>query len=110
VTAAVLVPRYVPLPAYPAIDRDLNLVVDEAVRWSDVAATVGTAGGQLLASFNLNGEPFRDEKKIGAGKKSFVVALMFQSRDRTLTGTEADDVCKRVLDACTKQHGATLRA
>lgn len=110
VKAAVLVPRYVPLNAYPAIDRDLNLVVDEAVRWSDVAATVGGAGGELLASFNLNGEPFRDEKKIGAGKKSFVVALMLQSRDRTLTGNEADDVCKRVIDACTKNHGATLRA
>ena len=110
VKAAVLVPRYVPLPAYPAIDRDLNLVVDEAVRWSDVAATVGGAGGELLSSFNLNGEPFRDEKKIGPGKKSFVVALMLQSRDRTLTGNEADDVCKSVLDACAKNHGATLRA
>lgn len=110
VKAAVLVPRYVPLCAYPAIDRDLNLIVEEAVRWADVAATVRNAGGELLASFDLKGEPFRDEKKIGAGKKSFVVALMLQSRDRTLTGGEADDVCKRIVDACTKAHGAVLRA
>ena len=88
----------------------MNLVVDEAVRWSDVAATVKTAGGELLASFGLNGEPFRDEKKIGAGKKSFVVALVLQSRDRTLTGGEAEDVGKRIIDACAKNHGAVLRA
>jgi phenylalanyl-tRNA synthetase beta chain len=110
VQGTVLVPRYVPLCAYPAIDRDLNLVVDEAVRWADVAATVRSAGGELLASFDLSGEPFRDEKKLGAGKKSFVVALMLQSRERTLTGGEADDVCKRIVDACMKNHGATLRA
>ena len=109
VKAAVLVPRYVPLPQFPAIDRDLNLVVDEAIRWADVAATVRAAGGELTASFALKGEPFRDEKKIGAGKKSFVVEMMLQSRDRTLTGGEADDVCKRVIDACAKNHGATLR-
>lgn len=109
VKATVLVPRYVPLPQFPAIDRDLNLVVDEVVRWADVAATVRTSGGELVTSFDLKGEPFRDEKKIGAGKKSFVVAMMLQSRDRTLTGIEADDVCKRVVDACTKNHAATLR-
>jgi phenylalanyl-tRNA synthetase beta chain len=110
VKGTVLVPRYVPLCAYPAIDRDLNLVVDEAVRWADVAATVRSAGGELLASFDLSGEPFRDEKKLGTGKKSFVVALVLQSRERTLTGGEADDVCKRIVDACMKNHGATLRA
>jgi phenylalanyl-tRNA synthetase beta chain len=110
VKAAVLVPRYVPLPAYPAIDRDLNLVVDEAVRWSDVAATIRSSGGELLVSFALKGDPFRDEKKIGPGKKSFVVALVLQSRDRTLTGGEADDTCKRIVAACAANHAATLRA
>lgn len=110
VKGTVLVPRYVPLCAYPAIDRDLNLVVDESVRWADVAATVRSAGGNLLASFDLNGEPFRDEKKLGTGKKSFVVALVLQSRERTLTGGEADDVCQRIIDACAKSHGAALRA
>ena len=40
VAAADLVPRCVPQSPYPAVSRDLNLVVDEAVRWADVAATV----------------------------------------------------------------------
>jgi phenylalanyl-tRNA synthetase beta chain len=110
VAAAVLVPRYAPLPAYPAIDRDLNLVVDEAVRWSDVDATIRTSGGPLVASFELKGDPFRDKVKLGEGKKSLLVALTLQSRERTLTNTEADDVRTRIVEACTKNHGATLRA
>ena len=109
VQSAVMVPRYVPLPAYPTIERDLNLIVDEAVRWSDVAATVRSSGGDLLASFDLKGEPFRDEKKIGAGKKSLLVAVLLQSHERTLTGTEADDVHAKIVDACAKHHAATLR-
>jgi len=110
VQATVLIPRFVPLPIYPAIERDINLVVDEATPWSDVSTTVRNAGGEWLAACDLKGEPFRDEKKIGPGKKSFVVTLMLQSRERTLTGGEADDVRTRVVEACTKAHGATLRA
>ena len=102
--------RSTALPEYPTIDRDLNLVVDEAVRWSDVAATIRAAGGPLTASFELKGDPFRDEKRLGPGKKSLLVALLLQSRERTLTSGEADDVRARIVEACGKNHGATLRA
>jgi phenylalanyl-tRNA synthetase beta chain len=110
IKAAVLVPRYVPTPDYPAIERDINLVVDERVRWNDVAATVRGCGGATLESLDLKGEPFRDEKKLGAGKKSFVVTLTLRSRERTLTNTEADELRTRVVEACAKGFGATLRA
>ena len=110
IKAAVLVPRYVPTPDFPAIERDINLVVDEAVRWNDIAAAVRTCGGAMLESLDLKGEPFRDEKKLGAGKKSFVVTLTLRSRERTLTNTEADDLRTRIVEACAKSFGATLRA
>jgi len=110
IQAAVLVPRYVPTPDYPAIERDINLVVDEKIRWNDIGATVRSCGGTMLESLDLKGEPFRDEQKIGAGKKSFVVTLTLRSRERTLTNTEADELRTRVVDACAKSFGATLRA
>ena len=88
----------------------LAVMVDEAVRWSDVAATIRAAGGPLTASFELKGDPFRDEKRLGPGKKSLLVALLLQSRERTLTSGEADDVRARIVEACGKNHGATLRA
>ncbi|MCE9606983.1 MAG: phenylalanine--tRNA ligase subunit beta [Planctomycetia bacterium] len=110
IKAAVLVPRYVPTPDYPAIERDINLVVDEQVRWNDIAATVRSCGGDLLATLDLKGEPFRDEKKLGAGKKSLVITLLLRSRERTLTNTEADELRTRIVDACAKAFGASLRS
>ena len=108
--AAVLVPQYVPTPAYPAMERDINLVVDEQVRWSDLAATVRGCGDGLVESFDLKGEPYRDEKRLGPGKKSLLVTLQLRSPQRTLTNVEADDLRTRVVEACAKSHGATLRA
>jgi len=110
IKAAVLVPRYVPTPDYPAIERDINLVVDEAVHWNDIAATVRGCGGEVLESLDLKGEPFRDTQKIGPGKKSFVVTLTLRSRDRTLTNTEADELRTRIVEACGKSFGAILRS
>ncbi|MBA4016417.1 MAG: phenylalanine--tRNA ligase subunit beta [Pirellula sp.] len=108
--AAVLVPRYVPTPAYPAMERDINLVVDEQVRWNDLAATVRACGDGLVESFDMKGEPYRDEKRLGPGKKSLLVTLQLRSPQRTLTNVEADDLRTRVVEACAKSHGATLRA
>lgn len=110
IKAAVLVPRYVPTPDYPAIERDINLVVDEAVRWNDIATTVRGCGGEVLESLDLKGEPFRDSQKIGPGKKSFVVTLTLRSRDRTLTNTEADELRTRIVESCGKSFGAILRS
>ena len=107
--AAVLVPRYQRLPEHPAMERDLNLVVDEGVRWHDVAATVRGCGGPLLERLDLKGEPFRDEKKLGAGKKSLLITLSLRAADRTLTSVEADDLRSRIVEACRTAHGAALR-
>ncbi len=41
-----LVPQAAELSMYPAVTRDLNLVVDERIRWADLAATVRTRGGR----------------------------------------------------------------
>ena len=59
----------------------------------------------MLESLDLKGEPFRDEKKLGPGKKSFVVTLTLRSRERTLTNTEADDLRTRIVEACAKSFG-----
>ena len=53
VERADLVPQYVPLPAFPAVSRDLNLVVDEAVRWAQMAATVRRNGGPIWRASSI---------------------------------------------------------
>ena len=49
--------------------RDLNLVVDEAVRWADVAATVRSNGGPCFESLEYR-DTYRDPERLGATRRA----------------------------------------
>jgi phenylalanyl-tRNA synthetase beta chain len=105
--AADLIPHYRPLSPYPAMSRDLNLIVDESVTWSALAATAQSAAGETLESLQYL-ETYRDPKKDGAGKKRLIFSLYFRAPDRTLTSDEADRCRDAVIAACGEKHQATL--
>jgi phenylalanyl-tRNA synthetase beta chain len=94
---------------FPAIDRDVNLIVDASVPWGDVAAAIRAGGGPLLEGCRLE-QVWIDADRIGAGKKSFVVALRLRSGTGTLSGDEAKQAVDRVVAECGRRCGATLRA
>ena len=103
-------PRYAPLPPYPAVTRDLNFVVEEAVRWADVAATVRQHGGPDLESLEYR-QTYRDPERLGAGKKSLLLTIALRSKEGTLTspaGRRRPRPDRGRLQA--GQHGAELRA
>lgn len=109
VCVADLAPRYAELAAFPAISRDINLVVDESVAWADLAATVQDAAGQLLESLAYE-DTYRDREKLGPGKKSLLFSIRLRSRQATLTHAEADALREKIVAACAEAHGARLRA
>ncbi len=109
VQLADLIPKYVKQPAHPAIDRDLNLVVDEKIRWTDLESTVRNAGGSLLEAIAYR-DTYRDEKRLGPGKKSLLLAITLRAPEATLTSQEADAVTERIIAACGEKLGAALRA
>lgn len=84
---------------YPSIARDLNFVLDESLRWSDLEAACKTAGGPMLQRVEYR-ETYRDEKKDGAGKKRVLLSLVFQSPDRTLTSAEVDSAVAEIVSRC----------
>ena len=71
VEAADLVPRCCRSRLIPAVTRDLNLVVDEAVRWADVAATVREHGGPCFESLEYR-DTYRDPQRLGRKEESAV--------------------------------------
>ena len=81
--AANLVPQQQPLSDYPAIARDLNLIVDEAVQWSELESTIRQAAGPLLEMLRFQ-EVYRDKKKDGPDKKRLLFSIA-----RALVGTHA---------------------
>jgi phenylalanyl-tRNA synthetase beta chain len=107
--AAELIPQYVPLPAFPAVSRDLNLVVDESVLWARVAATVRAHGGAELEDVEYR-DTYRAPDRLGAGKKSLLFSVVLRSASGTLTSQQADAIRDRIVAACRAEHGAELRA
>jgi phenylalanyl-tRNA synthetase beta chain len=107
VKIARLIPKYAELSPYPPIERDLNLIVDESVRWSTLAETVANLAGDCLENLRYR-ETYRDPQKDGAGKKRMLFSITLRSSERTLTNEEADQIRQCVVEACQKAHGAVL--
>jgi phenylalanyl-tRNA synthetase beta chain len=105
--SARLIPQYVPLSPYPTTSRDLNLIVDESLRWAELAATIQSAGGEYLESLVFQ-EIYRDPQKDGAGKKRMLFSFTLRAPDRTLTSEEADGIRDAIVVACRRQHSARL--
>jgi len=104
-----LTPEYRELPAFPAIHRDINLELPEAVRWADVAAIVRQTSGEALERLEFK-EIYRNDALRAAGRKSMLFSLTLRSRQATLTNAEADAIRDRLVAACTDRFGAMLRA
>ncbi|MBN2217208.1 MAG: phenylalanine--tRNA ligase subunit beta, partial [Pirellulales bacterium] len=95
IDAARLIPRYAPLPAYPAVSRDLNFVVDRRVRWADLAKTVAATSGPLFEDLEYR-ETYLDPERLGADKKSLLMTLVLRSREGTMTNQQADELRDRI--------------
>ena len=104
---AVLTPQYREQSAYQTVSRDLNLIVDESIRWADLSATVRTAAGEVLERLEYR-DTYRDPQKDGPNKKRLLFTMTLRPQDRTLTSAEADQIRDRVVAACAERHQAKL--
>jgi len=108
VEAAALEPVFQALPQFPAITRDLAIVVAEAVTWAQVAEAVAAANAKDIESLApvsvYRGNP------IPAGKKSVALRLVLRSKTETLTHEEADAMQAAVLESLKSSLAAELRA
>ncbi|MDG2013290.1 MAG: phenylalanine--tRNA ligase subunit beta [Pirellulaceae bacterium] len=92
---------------FPALTRDFNFIVDEAVRWGDLAKSVREASPDLLESVRYK-ETFRNAAKDGADKKRVLLSVVLRSADATLTGEQAELACQAIVSRCKDQQGADL--
>jgi len=104
---AVLIPQHVDQSPFPPMSRDFNFIVENSVHWLDLEATVRDAGGELVETIQYR-ETFRDPKKDGDSKKRLLLSVLLRSKNATLMGEEADEVCQRIISDCGKKHSAKL--
>ncbi|QDT05989.1 Phenylalanine--tRNA ligase beta subunit [Rubripirellula lacrimiformis] len=102
-----LVPQQRAVSMFPSVQRDLNFVVAEAVRWAELENVVRDAVGDSLADVTYR-ETYRDPQKDGQGRKRVLLSVQLQRHDQTLSGEQADALIGKVVDECGKKLSAEL--
>jgi phenylalanyl-tRNA synthetase beta chain len=104
---AVLVAQNRSLPPFPAVIRDLSLVVARDVPWAELSeAAVGAAGRTLEAIHYL--DTFQGGN-LPDDRQSVHFGMVFRHPDRTLTGEEVEAAVRSVVEACSNRFNAQLR-
>ena len=100
-------PEYQPLPKFPAVTRDIAVLVDKAVTVGAVESSIQAAAKGLLKDVTLF--DIYEGAKLPTGKKSVAFNLVLRADDRSLTAQEADDEVNLVLERLKKDFDAMLR-
>ena len=96
------------LPRYPAVHRDIAVVVDPNVSAGELHRTIKDAGGNSLESLRAFDEYRGDQ--VAEGRKSIAFTLTFRSPERTLTDAEVEKAMSEIRKRLEKKHGAGVRA
>ncbi len=108
ITGAQLVPQLRSLPRFPAVRRDVSLIVPEATRYQQLDQLVRALNLQDLEALE-HVTTYRG-KPLEPGTKSVTITLVFRSSSGTLTSDEVESSVRRVVDESKQKLNATLRA
>ena len=107
VLSASRVPRAEPLPRFPAVERDLAVVVEDHVAAGALLATIKESGGEFLEQAQAFDEYHGPQ--VPEGHKSVAFTLTFRSPERTLTDAEVDKVMAEIRLGLEKRHKSRFR-
>ncbi len=96
-----------PLPQFPAIRRDVAMLVPEATTHEAVLQTVKKTKPANLETVELF-DVFRG-KNVPEGQKSLAYAFTFRSPEKTLTDAEVNTAHTKIVEALKQNLGATVR-
>lgn len=99
--------KYQPVPKYPAVDRDMALVVKDEIPAGSIEEIIWENGENILKSVNLF-DVYKGTQ-IPEGYKSLAYALTFQSGEKTLTDDEVSFVFQKIKDRLSEKFGVELR-
>jgi phenylalanyl-tRNA synthetase beta chain len=98
---------FVKLPSFPAMTRDVAIVVDEKTTWESIKECVESAGTNLLEAIEFF-DVYKG-KQVPTGKKSIAFSVRFRAPDRTLKSEEADAFQQSIIHKLSDKLGAVLR-
>jgi len=107
IDASTLARKFKPLPKFPAVPRDIAVVVRDEVYVADLIKAISKAAGDILEDVSLF-DVYKGSQ-VPEGMKSTAFALTFRSPDRTLKDEEVNKAMERILKSLEHQFGARLR-
>lgn len=99
--------KYVEVPKFPAVERDIAMIVDEKIEVGQIEKIITKKSKKLLESVKLF-DIYRD-KKIGVGKKSVAYSLIFRDKNKTLSDDEINSIMNNIITELEKTLEAELR-
>jgi phenylalanyl-tRNA synthetase beta chain len=95
------------IPLFPTMERDLAIVSDEKVTWSDINKCIESLNIDYLDNIEFF-DVYRG-KQVEKGKKSIAFRLIFRADDRTLKSEEVDALQEKILGNLKNTLGVRLR-
>ena len=99
--------KYVEVPKFPAVERDIAIIVDESVEVGQIEKIITKKAKKLLEGLKLF-DIYRNEK-LGENKKSVAYALTFRDKNKTLSDEEVNVAMENIIAELEKTVGAELR-
>ena len=99
--------KYTGIAKYPAVTRDLSMVVPKSVLAGDIEKMLEQRGGKILESYQLF--DVYEGSQIKEGYKSMAYSIVFRDHERTLGEADITAVMKKILNGLTSL-GIELRS
>jgi phenylalanyl-tRNA synthetase beta chain len=99
--------RFKPLAKFPAVHRDLALLLDKSIRFEDLQQTAMQAERKYLKSMDLF--DVYEGDGIEAEKKSYAVSFVLQDEEKTMNDKQIDKIMQKLLKSFEKDFDAKLR-
>lgn len=98
---------FTPMPKYPAVKRDLALLLDKKVSFKEIRETAFRCEKSLLKSVTLF--DVYEGEKLGADKKSYAVSFTLLDEEKTLTDKQIDKIMNKLMGTYKHQFNAEIR-
>ena len=98
---------YTEIAKYPAVSRDLALLIDQSVEFQQIEDIARQTERKLLKKVELF--DVYEGKNLPAGKKSYAVNFILQDPDKTMGDKQIDAIMQKLIANLKKQLGAELR-
>jgi phenylalanyl-tRNA synthetase beta chain len=101
------VPQLKPLPRFPSVQRDISVLVTDAIAYEQIDSIIRKTRSDNLEDWQYV-TTYRG-KPLEKGTKSVTVTLIFRSPETTLTSEQVEGSVQKIVAAAKDQIGATLR-